>query len=316
MQAILVLNVSSKMKINLKNIPSMTLFFLSCSATSFSAALNDKESETIIISSVIQEQVDSLALSGVFYDINIDKSKFLYAQLLGKDNLAENNILRFFDFLRSSKNNSLEIKQMAYHLSVLTALGPSVAETLVKGKYSWVLDSDKSNRDKREPDNLYAFFYNLAHSEIRQEIWNSMKSTGFILSDIEDVRGNFYNPSELLKEIIYQATEMVNIVIGGEEIPSFYRTVDPKCNEQYSALNVNCFGSSTYSYEHKGISIGVDHRHRPSIIANAYDPYFWASIPPEKIENIYFDYINASTITQILPEALKTKLRSNTSLKN
>lgn len=234
---------------------------------------------------------DKLAMTGVFEAINPQQARALYYGLLENDALHDTPALRFFEILANSEDELVQ-RQLAYHLTVLTALGGQVNTFLRQGEYTWVLDDDESGRDKRKPDNLYAYYGNSENNAARQSIWDVMKKVGFVKSEIDFVDVAFYNPIASIKALVEQkqkAGDTVFLYIGANGIPSYYKAADPRGLGKYSSAEIHAFGSCNYdNYSPNAITVGVDHRHRPSVLANVLNRSFWSEIKKLPIDVIWF----------------------------
>jgi hypothetical protein len=262
------------------------------------------------ITTSAQQQTQGLCLPCVFNAIDISQAENLYWKLIAIDTLSEQNILRFFDFIVNDNNAESSRAQMAYHLTTLVALGPVINDTLEVADYDWVLESDTSTADNREADNLYAFFGKPTNSNLRQVIWTAMQEAGFVTSDVLDVSKEYYKPSSALCTLVNPKIG-IDIIIGGNSIPVMPGAwLDPKHQNNYGALDVHAYPSSSYNQEHlNAINIGVDHRHRPSVLANALDKNLWEDIEAHRISKIYVDdYDLKDRLLIVLPPSLRSKV--------
>ncbi|MDP2193758.1 MAG: hypothetical protein Q8K36_04470, partial [Alphaproteobacteria bacterium] len=194
--------------------------------------------------------------------------------------------------------------QLAYHLVCLTALGPRLVRELRAADYDWMCNEGWGEK-------IYTFFSDPQNHDTRQMLWVIMNNLNFVNTSVKDVKMDFYNPHKLLTDMVKSSPKPVTIVIGGNRLPQSYQTVDPAHHNEYDQLVNTAFGSSGYLTSYPSdITIGVDHRHRPLVLANAIDVNLWKGLDAERVREILLeeDYLK-DNLMEILPEPLKGKVR-------
>lgn len=268
------------------------LFFSFVAMTSIHASHHADIVEAQHIPSENFDQADVyMNLHQVFTHIDLSRKDEFWTHLrsTGKyETLKSLNISCFFDYLSADHNPSPDpygLSQMAYHLTVLTILGPKISQILIDSNYAWVLDDDKHY------DNVYSIFCDPSFVVVRQEIFDSMKSTGFVFSAIENLEAFQYNPDTVLLDKLYDSQHPVTIVIGGNRLSKKHSTYNNYSNPALNRIARSAYGSNSYaiSFDDSVVTISADHRDRPNICTNALSAQLWESVVWDKIDSIWID---------------------------
>lgn len=165
-------------------------------------------------------------------------------------------------------------------------------------------------------DNLYSFFGNSKNSNLRQKLWNAMGASRFVETSITSVvHQNFYSANATLKKLIQNSKKPIDIVIAGNTIPTFYKKEAPRFHDDKTNGDnpiSRMFPASDFrrSFQ-QSITIGIDHRHRPRVLANVFDPALWKKLATKKIKSIAYDHYLEHQIDQLrsaIPSNLRNKL--------
>ncbi len=169
--------------------------------------------------------------------------------------------------------------------------------------------------DDRNSNKNYAFFCDLANIFLRQEIFEMMKSTEFVVSEINNLEKFKYNPGFILVDKLDYSQNPMTIVIAGNRLSKKHGDYNnySVSHRDLDKIAQSAYGSSSYqhSFEDDVITISMDHRDRPQICANAYSRELWEHLNWDRMANIWIDEYSDlfNQLKKIIPTEYHGKIK-------